>query len=145
MKRTAAEEQIEALKQLKDAKARRKPAPLPQTPRAVPPLQPQHLAAATPLNEQAPPAGPLGFELSESERPAPKPKTGPQIPVSAETWRRLRQRQRETREFKKRRDMGEWAAALLLALPPQASKLGPDAQAELFKRMNDWCRARGLR
>ena len=145
MKRTAAEEQIEALKQLKDAKARRKPAPLPPTPRPVAPPQAPHLVAATPIHEQAPPSGASGFELSESERPAPKAKLGPQLPVSAETWRRLRERQRETREFKKRREMGEWAAALLLALPPQASKLGPEAQAELFKRMNDWCRARGLR
>lgn len=145
MKRTAAEEQIEALKQLKEAKARRKPAPLPAAPRPVAPLVPSHLAAATPLSETAPPSGPLGFELLEDQKPPLKPKAAHSLPVGKETWRLLRERQRFSREFKRRKDMGEWAAALLLALPPQASTLGPDARAELFKRMQEWCKARGLR
>jgi phage host-nuclease inhibitor protein Gam len=67
------------------------------------------------------------------------------LPVSKETWKRLRARQRESREFKTRKAMGEWAAELLMALPPQASKLNADAKAELFKRIDEWCRARGLR
>lgn len=144
--RTSAELQIEALKQLKEAKSRRKPAPLPPVPRPVAPLVPAKLEAAKPLSEMAPPLGQAHFELSEGERPqAVKAKSAPHLPVSVDTWRRLRLRQRETREFKKRKDMGEWAAALLLALPPQASKLGPEARLELFKRMDEWCRARGLR
>jgi hypothetical protein len=145
MKRTAAELQIEALKQLKEAKARRKPAPLPPVPRAVPPLQAPKLSPAVPVNETAPPSGHAAFELSEGERATPKAKTGPALPLSKDSWRRLRERQRETREFRSRKAMGDWAAELVLAMPPQASKLGPEGKAELFKRIEEWCRARGLR
>ena len=123
--RTAAEQQIEMLRQMKEAKTKRKPPP----PAAPPPARPQ---------------GP-GFELDEGPR-QPKPKAkGPGLPLTKETWRRLRERQTATREFRTRRDMGEWAAALLLALPPGAYQLGDEAKTELLRKLAEWAEARGLR
>ena len=65
--------------------------------------------------------------------------------MGKDTWRRLRQRQADTKEFRSRRDMGDWAAALLLALPPGAHALGKEARAELLRRLAEWAEARGLR
>jgi hypothetical protein len=70
---------------------------------------------------------------------------GPSLPVSRQNWQRLRARQAEAKEFANRRAMGDWAAELLLALPPQASHLDREAKEELFKRLREWAAARGLR
>ncbi len=127
--RTAAEQQIEALRQLKQAAPRRKAVPPP----ALKPAPP------------ASPATPIGFELSDAPAALTAKKKGPNLPLSPAQWRRLRERQREHQEFKRRRDMGDWAAELLLALPPQAHRLGEEARAELFRKMREWAEARGLR
>lgn len=131
--RTAAEQQIELLRQMKEAKSRRKPAspaPAPSRPEGPAPAR----GGGAPV-----------FELDEGPRPARPKAKGPALPVGKETWRRLRERQAATREFRNRRAMGDWAAALLLALPPGAHNLGEDAKAELLKRLADWAEARGLR
>jgi hypothetical protein len=127
--RTAAEQQIELLRQMKEAKAKRKPAPPPQPP------------SGQPERAGTPPA----FELGEAPRPERTKPKGPSLPVSKETWRLLRARQAATREFRNRRAMGDWAAALLLALPPGAHGLGDAAKAELLQRLAEWAEARGLR
>jgi hypothetical protein len=41
--------------------------------------------------------------------------------------------------------MGDWAAELLLALPPEAHKLSAAAKQELWRKMREWAEARGLR
>lgn len=128
--RTAAELQIEALRQLKQTQPRRKALPAP---------------AAKPAAAPKAAVGPTaGFELSESAAPRSK-RRGPQLPLSSGQWARLRERQREHHEFRLRRDMGDWAAELLLALPPGVHALSAEAKAELFKRMQEWAAARGAR
>lgn len=127
--RTQAEQQIEALRQLKQTQSRRKPAPPPSVPKAPP---------AVPMPDAA------SFELSEQPVKAPK-KSGPSLPLSLAQWRRLRERQRESGEFRRRRDMGDWAAELLLALPAGASKLSPAGKEELLRKLREWGEARGLR
>ena len=136
---TAAEQQIEALRQLKQGQGKRKAAPLPAAPKAVAPPLPASQQAARPVGAPLAPA----FELSEGQAPRAR-REGPALPLSVETWKRLRHRQRETKEFKGRREMAEWAAELLLALPPQTHKLSPAARADLFQRMQEWAKARGL-
>jgi len=144
--KTAAEEQIELLRRMKEARLKRKAAPVPAAPKAVAPLPPPALSPVAPLAQGAPPAGEAAaFELAEGPAPKPRAKAAHGLPVGRETWRRLRERQRATHEFKRRRDMGEWAAELVLALPPHAHALNDDARAELFRRMREWCLARGLR
>lgn len=142
--KTAAEEQIELLRQMKDSRLKRKPAPLP------PPSKPTLLAQgptapAQPLAAGASTGG-SGFELAEKAAARPKARKGPgqALPVGKETYKLLMQRQREQHEFKRRQDMGEWAASLLLALPPGAHALPAQARADLLKRMREWCVARGL-
>lgn len=127
--RTQAEQQIEALRQLKQTQARRKPTPPPTAPKPAP----------SPASAEAP-----SFELSEQPVKAAK-KSGPSLPLSLAQWRRLRERQRESAEFRRRRDMGDWAAELLLALPAGASKLSPAGKEELLRKLREWGEARGLR
>jgi hypothetical protein len=133
--RTPAELQIEALRQLKQGQARRPPP-------AKPPQAPVAAAGASAVPS---PAARPAFELSEQPAPATLKRRGPELPLSPALWRRLRERQREHREFKRRRDMGDWAAELLLALPPGCAALAPEARTELFNRMREWAEARGLR
>jgi hypothetical protein len=132
--RTPAELQMEALRQLKQTQSRR-PAVAP--PKARP-------AESAPRTD-ATAAPPNGFELSERGATAPAKKAGPALPLSPELWRRLRERQREHHEFRRRREMGDWAAELLLALPPEAHKLSTAAKQELWRKMREWAEARGLR
>jgi hypothetical protein len=143
---TAAEQQIEALRNLKQAQAKRKAKPVPPAPPAVPAPVPARLQAAMPVGlapgEADAPAG-QAFELSEGSRPKAK-LDGPALPLSPQVWRRLRARQREHREFKRRREMGDWAAELLLALPPHAHKMGDASRQDLFDRLREWAQARGL-
>jgi hypothetical protein len=134
--RTPAELQIEALRQLKQSQARR---PVP-----VKAAKPDGGAASIPVVPRQSPSKP-GFELHEQAPPTPIKRLGPSLPLSPESWRRLRERQREHREFKRRRDMGDWAARLLLALPPGTAGLPEEARAELLSRMRTWAEARGLR
>ena len=137
--RTAAEQQIELLRQLKESKAKRKavaPAPLRAASVSTEAALPEPL-----IEGEAPRSG--AFELIEAPR---KPKAaGPSLPLSRDTWKRLRERQAQAKEFPNRKAMGDWAAELLLALPPQASRLDREAKAELFKRLREWAEARGLR
>jgi hypothetical protein len=137
--RTAAEQQIEMLRQMKDAKGKRKPTPTPAASASTADGRPAH--TLVPQTGQAP----APFELAEGPRPLRAKAKGPALPVGKETWRRLRERQAETQEFRSRREMGDWAAELLLALPPGAHRLGGDARAELLKRLREWAEARGLR
>jgi hypothetical protein len=134
--RTPAELQIEALRQLKQSQARRPAAA--KAPKPAAPV-PSSSAPGMPNSRKA------GFELSEQATPTPIKSLGPTLPLSPEIWRRLRERQREHREFKRRRDMGDWAAELLLALPPGSAALNQEARAELLARMREWAEARGLR
>ena len=87
----------------------------------------------------APPAS--KFELSESPR---KKKAVPSLTLSPALYRRLLERQKADPSFRRKRDMGDWAAELLLALPFEAHRLSPEAKAELFQRMQAWAKARGL-
>ena len=138
--RTAAEEQIELLKQMKEARLKRKPAPLPAAPKAAV-LSQGPSAAAQPLAVGAAPSGAAGgFELAEDASARPKARLRAQhaLPVSKDVWKQLMLRQRGSREFRRRRDMGDWAAQLLLALPPGVQALSAQARAELFKRMREW-------
>jgi hypothetical protein len=129
--RTAAEQQIELLRQMKDAKSKRKPTPPPsQGPTSPLPADPFPVPA---------------FELGERPRPPRTKSKGPALPLSKETWRLLRERQAATHEFSSRRDMGDWAAWLLLALPPGARSLSDESKAELLRRLAEWAEARGLR
>ena len=125
---TPAEQQMDELRRLRETLSKRKPAP------AALPKAPVAAAAATSAG---------GFELAEA---APKKKKeGPSLALSPEIYRKLLERQRQQRSFKRRRDMGDWAAELLLALPFEAHRLSADAKAELFQRMQAWAEARGLR
>lgn len=126
--RTAAEQQIEALRQLKQAQPRRKAVPLP---------------VAKP--SKAPVAPASAFELSENRAARPAKKPGPQLPLSRAQWARLKARQKEHHEFRTRRAMGDWAAELLLALPPGTQRLSPEALEDLYRKMREWAEARGLR
>lgn len=127
--KTPAEQQLEALRQLKQTQARRKPTPAPAPKAATP-------ASVAP--------GVENFELTE--RPAtPAKKRGPALTLSPQQWKRLRERQREHKEFRRRKDMGDWAAELLLALPAGVAGLSQAAKQELFRKMREWAEARGLR
>jgi hypothetical protein len=130
--RTQAEQQMEELRRLRETAGKRKPAAAPKPLRAV--------QGGT--SEMAAVSG-GSFELSEAV--AKKKKDGPSLAVSKELYRQLLQRQRESRSFKRRRDMGDWGAALILALPFDAHRLSSEAKAELFQRMQEWAQARGLR
>jgi hypothetical protein len=136
--RTAAEQQIELLRQLRAAKPKaRQAAPAAAHPSGAP----DRLGPAA--EGPAPTGG--AFEIVDGP-PQPRPKqAGPSLPVSREQWKRLRERQSASKEFRTRKAMGDWAAELLLALPPQCSRLEADARGELFKRMREWAEARGLR
>lgn len=139
MKRTPAEEQMEELRRLRETVTKRKPV----APRsALAPSSPAKAALATVPGSTS--AGAQGFELSEAQ-PKKKKKDGPSLVLSAELYRSLLERQRAQRSFKRRKDLGNWAAELVLALPLDAHKLSPEAKAELFKRMQEWAAARGLR
>jgi hypothetical protein len=127
--KTAAELQLEALRQLKQTQARRKPTPAPTAKAAAP---------------KAPAPETAAFELSE-QGSDPAKRRGPALVLSAQQWKRLRERQREHKEFRRRKDMGDWAAELLLALPPGVAALSLAAKQELFRKMRDWAEARGLR
>jgi hypothetical protein len=135
--RTPAELQMEELRRLRETLAGRKPAavPRPKVPAPTGPEAPRPSATSsgTVLT---------GLEISEASKVK---KSGPSLPVSKALYRQLLERQRIARAFKRRRDMGDWAAELLLALPFEAHKLSPEAKAELFKRMQEWAQARGLR
>jgi hypothetical protein len=131
--RTPAEQQMEELRQLRETLSKRKPTAAPRSPNP---------GAAKPAATQASVSG-GSFELSEPV--AKKKKEGPSLPLSPALYRQLLQRQREGHAFRRRKDLGDWAAALALALPFEAHKLSDDAKAELFQRMQDWARARGLR
>jgi hypothetical protein len=119
---------------MKEARLKRKPA-------AVGPAyeRPRALDKGTPGPEDA-----EGGDAPLPPKPPRKAKASPALPVGPETRRLLLERQRTTREFKRRQDMGEWAAELLLALPPHSHTLSPQARAELFRRMREWCASRGL-
>ncbi|HTA17189.1 MAG TPA: hypothetical protein VK786_05545 [bacterium] len=67
------------------------------------------------------------------------------LPVGREIWKRLQDRQASTREFRGKKEMGEWAARLLLALPARAHTLDAEAREDLFRRMREWCALRGLK
>lgn len=137
MKRTPAEEQMEELRRLRETVTKRKP---------VAPAKAS--AAVTPATRALPPvhgstgSGALSFELAEAQ--PKKKKEGPSLALSADLYRRVMERQRAQRSFKRRKDLGDWAAELVLALPFDAHKLSPEAKAELFKRMQEWAAARGL-
>ena len=138
MKRTPAEEQMEELRRLRETVGKRKPvSPAPQRS-----ASPGTAHSDRPLNA-APSAGPQSFELSEAQ--PKKKKEGPSLALSKELYRQLLERQRAQRSFKRRKDLGDWAAELVLALPLDAHKLSADAKGELFKRMQEWAAARGLR
>lgn len=126
--RTPAELQMDALRQLKQTQSRRKPAPAPKA--ATAPESPAKVSTV--------------FELTEKQPVAAKRKA-PALTLSPALWRRLRERQREHQEFKRRREMGDWAAELLLALPPHSHKLNAAAKEELWRKMREWAGARGLR
>lgn len=136
--KTMAEQQIELLRQLKEAKTHKRPALVAQP------------VAVSPMPDSLPMAGPGGglhagaFELVEAPRARTKA-PGPSLPLSRETWKRLKERQARGREFPTRKAMGEWACALLLALPEGASRMDVEARMELFKRLREWAEARGLR
>ena len=127
--RTPAELQMEALRQLKQTQNRRKPL---AAPKAIATAEPQARLATA-------------FELTErTVSTAPKRKA-PSLSLSPALWRALRERQSEHQEFKSRREMGDWAAELVLALPPHSHKLNPAAKEELRRKMREWAGARGLR
>lgn len=135
MKRTPAEEQMEELRRLREGLSKRKPAAAARTPA---PLAPRPAG-----NSLTAPSSANGYELVE---PAKKKKKGdPSLAVSKALYRQLIERQRSQRSFKRRRDLGDWAAELVLALPFDAHKLSKEAKAELFIRMQEWAQARGLR
>ncbi len=62
--------------------------------------------------------------------------------VDARTWGQLEQRRKA--EFKDSRSLAAWAARLVLALPAGAASLSPEEHAELFERMRQWAREKGL-
>jgi hypothetical protein len=130
--RTAAEQQIELLRRLKAQQAKRRPAPIPvptkiETELAAPPTRPES-----------------GFEIHEKGSVTTARKLGPSLPLSRPQWQRLRERQRVHREFRNRREMGDWAAELLLALPPGVFGLGDAARRDLLEAMRGWARSRGF-
>jgi len=75
----------------------------------------------------------------------PRVKPMRSLPVGREIWKRLQDRQTSTREFRSKKEMGEWAARLLLALPARAHGLDPEARDDLFRSMREWCASRGLK
>lgn len=135
MKRTPAEEQMEELRRLREGLSKRKPVPVAR-PTAVGPARP---ASAGPV---APATSMGAYELVEPV--VKRKKADPSLVVSRELYRKLMERQRAQRSFKRRKDLGNWAAELALALPFEAHKLSAEAKAELFSRMQEWARARGL-
>jgi hypothetical protein len=116
---TPAERQIELLKRLK----------------AAPPSADAEGVQAEPED-----AGAAPTEAPEETRGAPPSGPLPRaLPVSEVAWRRLVARQRASREFGKLAELGEWAAELVLALPPGASRMSKAEKSELFRRMAQWC------
>jgi hypothetical protein len=75
----------------------------------------------------------------------PRVKPARSLPVGRELWKRLQDRQASTREFRSKKEMGEWAARLLLALPARAHALDAAAREDLFRSMREWCATRGLK
>jgi hypothetical protein len=135
MKRTPAEEQMEELRRLREGLAKRKPVTAARTTSSAQPRQ-------TSSSQPAPATSMGAYELVEPV--VKRKKEDPSLAVSRELYRKLMERQRAGRSFKRRKDLGNWAAELALALPFEAHKLSPDAKAELFARMQEWARARGL-
>jgi hypothetical protein len=118
--RTPAEQQMEELRRMRETLAKRRP------------TEPG----------KAKPAG--GLDPSGTREASKSKKPGPSLALGKALYRQLLERQRKDKAFKRRRDMGDWAAQLLLALPSEAHKLSPEAKADLFKRMQEWAQARGL-
>jgi hypothetical protein len=107
MTKTAAQQQIEMLKRMKEGRLETPPSD----------------------GSAAPAAGKPAPRLSRSAR---------HLPVGRETWTRLLELQASSKEFRSKKDMGEWAAALLLALPARAHSLDSEAREELFRNMREW-------
>src|SRR5580658_5647466 len=78
-------------------------------------------------------------------RAIPRVKAVRSLPLGREIWKRLQDRQTSTREFRSKKEMGEWAARLLLALPARAHTLDAAAREDLFRSMREWCALRGLK
>ncbi|HTB22088.1 MAG TPA: hypothetical protein VK914_05240 [bacterium] len=116
MSKTAAQQQIELLKRMKAGRLE------PSAPVAAPAPRAKAKKTASPRVERV-----------------------ASLPLSRETWRLLLRRQAATREFRGKKDMGEWAARLVLALPAGAHSLDADAIEELFACMRAFCAEKGLR
>jgi hypothetical protein len=136
--KTPAELQMEELKRLK-ASAGKRPVPPPRRVESPVSTGP---AALRPKSTGILPgaAGAGGYELSEK-----KGKPEPALPVSRELYRRLLAKQKESKAFKRKRDMGDWAAELLLGLPFEMHRLSPEAKADFFSKMKEWAATRGLK
>lgn len=70
-----------------------------------------------------------------------RPGRGPShagLAISPALWRKLVARQRELKEFKNRRDMGDWAADLLLALPAYSRPADTAARESFLARLALW-------
>jgi hypothetical protein len=118
MPKTAAQQQIEMLKQMKRGRLK---GPQPGVDEA--------LEGASDFPRAAP-------------APAPKLKSGHSLPVGDATWKKLLERQRSGREFRGKKDMGDWAAQLLLAFPPKAHGADAQGREELLQSLRAWAAAR---
>lgn len=118
MPKTAAQQQIEMLQRMKQGRLR------------------GGLPGAAEGLEGAP-EGPQA-----ATAPAPKPKSGHSLPVGDAAWAKLLERQRGGREFRSKKDMGDWAAQLLLAFPPKAHRADAQGREALLRGLRAWASAR---
>lgn len=119
MSKTAAQQQIELLKRMKAGR-----------------LAP----------DQPGPSAPAKDAVSAKKKPAPKrAERAHSLPLGRESWDLLIRRQAATREFRGKKDLGEWAARLVLALPAGAHSLDAKTTEELFACMRAFCAEKGLR
>jgi hypothetical protein len=120
MSKTAAQQQIELLKRMKAGRT-----------------APDGTGSAAPAKAAVP---------AKRKKAAPKRAEGAHsLPLGRESWDLLVRRQASTREFHGKKDLGDWAARLVLALPAGARNLDEKTIEELFAHMRAFCAEKGLR
>lgn len=116
--KTAAEQQLEVLKKLKEQKGSK-----PRLSRSAAP------AKAAP-----------GLSLEPLRK-----RPGRRIPLSEAAWTRLRQEAMLPGKLKINQELGDWVVELLLGLPPELRSLAPEGKQEFFDKVKAWAASRWVK
>ena len=150
--KTAAELQLEALRQLRAEKSGKPSASIPAEKIKVREIKTREsgVRIAPPIGEVEKAACELAEVVDESEGAVARPRSSArkrqqmEIQMDARLWKQLNARIRESREFKRRQDLWDWAATLVMAFPPGAHQLSDESLEDLFRKIRHWLAARGI-